>query len=50
MADGIPCRWENGEGICMLDGLFCDGECESYEPRLPSQSEPFQREVGQVAI
>lgn len=38
MADELPCRWSDGNGTCTLDGIFCDGECESYEPRLPYQS------------
>ena len=27
-----PCNWMTEHGVCMLDGLVCDGECENYEP------------------
>jgi len=29
-----PCRWEGHNGICMLDGCVCDGECEMWEPEV----------------
>jgi len=29
----LPCKWsDEATGVCMLDGLACDGECESFEP------------------
>ena len=30
-----PCRWENDNGICTLDGCACDGgENDCYEPEV----------------
>jgi hypothetical protein len=26
------CRWLRPDGTCSLDGLTCEGECESFEP------------------
>ncbi len=28
-----PCRWMSDNGVCLLDGLVCDGGCESFEPK-----------------
>lgn len=28
------CKWlAENQLTCMLDGIACDGECESYEPK-----------------
>jgi hypothetical protein len=29
---GVPCRWEDEKGICVLDGLLCE-ICEDYEAK-----------------
>ena len=29
---GVPCRWSDTAGVCVLDGLTCE-LCEDYEPK-----------------